>query len=189
MAKKKGISIAARKAKARRLQKWVAEQISISTGFPWGKDQPIESRPMGQSGIDVRLSEEVIKIFPFSVECKAVENLAVQEWIRQSQVNQLSKTNWILFFRQSHKPAMCIMGRLQFYNFFKNKTGNIVWDTYFHAQQNWFIEKWIKEAKYNSGKKWTMLLKNPKNPRAITYIMMEGLFFFQLYKKYLTETA
>ena len=38
------------KAKGRTLQQWICKKISEFTGFPCGKDCPIESRPMGQSG-------------------------------------------------------------------------------------------------------------------------------------------
>ena len=65
------ISVASRKAKGRRLQQWVAKEISKITGFECGTDCEIESRPMGQNGPDIRLEKKVLEIFPYSIECKS----------------------------------------------------------------------------------------------------------------------
>lgn len=65
------------KAKGRSLQKWACEKISELTGYKCGKDKPIESRPSSQSGTDVRLEDQVLKIFPFSVECKFQERVSI----------------------------------------------------------------------------------------------------------------
>ena len=53
--KKKPISIASRKAKARKCQQWAAKKISDLIGLPWGSEEQIARREMGQSGVDVRL--------------------------------------------------------------------------------------------------------------------------------------
>jgi len=76
------------KAKGRSLQRWVCKKIAELTGFEWGKDRPIESRPMGQSGADVRLESQVLDIFPFSVECKFQERWSVPKWIAQAKANE-----------------------------------------------------------------------------------------------------
>jgi hypothetical protein len=107
--KKKRISVGSAKAKGRELQKWVCQKISDLTSFPWGKDQPIESRPMGQSGVDVRLEKSVLKLFPFSVESKRWENWSVPSWIEQARKNQLSNTDWLVIMRKSHKPPVIVM--------------------------------------------------------------------------------
>lgn len=106
---KKRIKTSSAKAKGRDLQKWVCEQISKLTGYPWGKDQPIESRPMGQSGVDVRLEQVVLKLFPFSVESKRWENWSVPSWIEQARENQLPNTDWLLVMRKSHRPPVVVM--------------------------------------------------------------------------------
>ena len=112
---KKRISIASGKAKGRELQKWMCQKISDYTGYPWGKDQPIESRPMGQSGVDVRLSPEVLKLFPMSVECKRQENWAVPSWIEQAKTNQLRSTYWFLVMRRNREdPVVAIDGNAFF---------------------------------------------------------------------------
>lgn len=98
---KKTISIASRKGKARNCQKAVCELISAFTGIPWGKDLEIVSREMGQSGVDIRMSERVLKLFPYSVECKNVGNISIKDTILQAQKNLLPDTDWIVFYQQT----------------------------------------------------------------------------------------
>lgn len=122
--KKKSISVAARKQKGRLLQQWAAKQISDVTGLPCGKDSDIESRPMAQSGTDVRLSETARKIFPFSVECKRQENWSVQSWIRQAQSNQLANTDWLLVARSSHMEPIVVIDAKRFFEILRNVKEN-----------------------------------------------------------------
>jgi len=113
--KKKRISTASAKDKGRRLQKWTCEKISKLTGFDWGKDCPIESRPMGQSGVDVRLESHVLKAFPFSIECKWQESWAIPAWIKQAQTNEKSGTNWLLVCKRSNEKPIVIIDAVLFF--------------------------------------------------------------------------
>ncbi len=107
--KKRSITRASAKDKGRRLQQMVCAKISELTGLPWGKDEPIESRPMGQSGVDVRLDAVARKEFPFSVEAKWQESWNIPEWIRQAQTNEMKDTDWLLVVKRSHSPPVCII--------------------------------------------------------------------------------
>lgn len=107
------------KAKGRFLQKWVCEKIAELTGFEWGKDKPIESRPMGQSGYDVRLESQVLDIFPFSVECKFQERWSVPKWIEQAKANEAEGTHWLLVCKQSRKPPVVILEADAFFEILK----------------------------------------------------------------------
>lgn len=121
-AKTKRISVQSAKAKAKILQKWVCEQISLLTGFEWGSsgdDMPIESRPMGQSGCDVRLEKDVRAIFPFSVECKWQETWSVPAWIEQSKKNKLDNTDWLLFIKRSRKDPVVVLEAKVFFELLK----------------------------------------------------------------------
>jgi len=113
------ITPAARKAKGRRLQQWVCEQINKLTGLPWGKDQPIESRPMGQSGVDVRLETRALEQFPFSVECKFCETWAVPAWVEQAKKNQLPGTDWLLIVKRSRRSPVAILDAEAFFRLVK----------------------------------------------------------------------
>lgn len=118
--KKARMKSASMKAKGRALQKWVCEKISYVTGFPCGKDSPIESRPMGQAGVDVRLETSVLDLFPFSVECKNQEAWAVPAWIRQAKDNQVIGTNWIVFAKKNRERPVAIMDAEEFFLLYKN---------------------------------------------------------------------
>lgn len=76
------------KAKGRSLQQWACKKISELLDIPWGKDELIASREMGQPGTDVKLVGEAQERFPFSVECKWQESWSVLAWIKQAQENQ-----------------------------------------------------------------------------------------------------
>lgn len=98
---KKTISVASRKGKSRGCQQAICEFISNFTMTPWGKDKEIASREMGQSGTDVRLSERVLRLFPYSVECKDSGQWSVKDAITQAKKNLIPGTNWVVFHRQT----------------------------------------------------------------------------------------
>lgn len=114
------ISIAARKSKARVLQKWIAGKISELTGFDCGKDSNIESRPMGQSGCDVRLSAEAQKKFPFSVEAKNTESWDLPAAIRQAQSNLYDGTEWLVFLKKNNIEPIVILDADIFFKILKH---------------------------------------------------------------------
>lgn len=93
---RKPISVSARKSKSRRLQQWVANKISEITGIPWGKDEEIASREMGQSGVDIRMSPRVRKIFPWSFECKDDQQLSIKNAVEQAKSNIYPGTDWVV---------------------------------------------------------------------------------------------
>lgn len=121
MTTKKPISVAARKAKGRKLQKWVAEKISELTGFKFGKDEMIASREMGQSGTDIRLIGPAKEAFKFSVECKFCETLSIPKWIEQAKANKEEETDWLLFFKRSHKEPIVVLDAEVFFKILKDK--------------------------------------------------------------------
>src|SRR5690606_40989399 len=46
-------------------------RVSEVLQIPWGRDEMIAPREMGQSGTDVRLVGEAAQRLPFAIECKA----------------------------------------------------------------------------------------------------------------------
>jgi len=97
------------KAKGRRLQQWVMEQIADMLNMECGPDKLIASREMGQSGTDVRLIDKALKMFPFSVECKNQEKWSVHKWIEQAKSNQEEGTDWIIFASRNRQKPVIIM--------------------------------------------------------------------------------
>jgi len=107
------------KAKGRRLQNWVAEQVSKITGIPWGKDELIQGREMGQSGTDLKLYGIAKEKFPFSVECKNQESWSVPAWIKQAQANEIKGTDWLLVMTRNHFPEIICMDAKVFFDLYE----------------------------------------------------------------------
>lgn len=97
------------KAKGRRLQQWVAEQIGKITGLPVGKDEMIASREMGQSGVDVRLIDKAKILFPYSVESKNTEHFNIWQTIEQAKSNQMENTDWLVIAKRNHHAPIAIL--------------------------------------------------------------------------------
>jgi len=119
--KKKRIKISSAKAKGRNLQKWVCEKISELLGIPWGKDELIASREMGQSGTDVRLIGEAQKRFPYSVECKSQETWSIPAWIKQAEANRVDGTDWLLVVKRNHIKPVVVMDAEHFFDLLKRE--------------------------------------------------------------------
>lgn len=115
------IKTASAKAKGRELQQWVCQRISDLLSIPWGKDELISSREMGQSGTDVRLIGEAQERFPFSVECKNQETWAIPQWIKQAQANQKEGTAWLLVAKRNRTKPVVIMDAAAFFRLLEQR--------------------------------------------------------------------
>lgn len=95
-------TIQSNKAKARNLQKWVAERLSLLSGIPWGPEdeKEIQSRPMGQQGVDVILRGEAAERFPYSFECKSGESFQLVKSIEQARANEKKERPWIIVHKR-----------------------------------------------------------------------------------------
>jgi len=107
------------KAKGRRLQKIVAESVSTLLNIPCGKDELIQSREMGQSGVDVKLIGEALKRFPFSIECKNQEKWNIPAWIEQAKENTKEGTDWLLFVTKNYYDPVVILDMNIFFKIVK----------------------------------------------------------------------
>ena len=75
-----------RKAKGRRLQNWVRDELLLR--FPTLTDEDIYCAIMGESGADVKFSPHAQKLLPYSVECKNKETFkGIYDVMRQAQSN------------------------------------------------------------------------------------------------------
>ena len=106
---KKSIGIPSRKAKCRELQQWVAKKISYLIEKPYGKDEQIASREMGQTGVDIRLVEEARELFPWSIECKRQESWSIHNWIKQAKENRMPGTDWLLIAKRNREDTIAIL--------------------------------------------------------------------------------
>jgi len=113
------ITIAARKAKGRKLQNWVAKKISDLLGIPCGRDKDIQGREIGQSGTDVKLYALARRLFPFSVECKWQETWAIPAWIKQAKENQIENTDWLLICKKNREDPVIVIDAEAFFKWYE----------------------------------------------------------------------
>ncbi len=117
--KKKPISIASRKAKARNLQNWMGKKVAEITGCPFGKDELVQGREMGQSGVDVKLYGIAKEKFPFSVECKNQETWSLPAWVKQAKENNIKGTDWLLAIKKNHHEEIVVMDAKAFFDIYE----------------------------------------------------------------------
>lgn len=93
---------ASAKAKGRRLQNQVAEDIRTLPGLVEGDVVPAI---MGQSGMDITLSPGKQHIFPFAVECKNQESLNIWAAMAQAEANSPADLEALLVFTRNGAPT------------------------------------------------------------------------------------
>lgn len=97
------------KNKGKKFQNDICDKISKLLCLPWGKDEYIASREMGQPGVDIRLVGPALEMFPYSVECKRCEKWNIHNFIKQAKANMLSDTDWLLFCKRNREDGIVIM--------------------------------------------------------------------------------
>ena len=96
---------ASAKAKGRKLQQQVASDIVAAF---WLEPDDITSRSMGASGTDLLLSPAARRVFPYAVECKAVERVNVWEAMLQAEANADDKVPLVVLRRNRTAPLAVI---------------------------------------------------------------------------------
>ena len=98
---------ASRKAKGRRLQQEVRQDLVDRLGIDPGD---ILSTAMGQSGCDLYLSPAARAQFPFGVECKAQERIALPEWWQQCTRNaEAEGLVPLLVFKRNREELLAVL--------------------------------------------------------------------------------
>ncbi len=98
---------ASRKAKGRRLQQAVRQDLVDRLGIDPGD---ILSTAMGQSGCDLYLSPAGRERFPFGVECKAQERIALPAWWKQCTRNAAAEgLTPLLILKQNRGEALAVL--------------------------------------------------------------------------------
>ena len=98
---------ASRKVKGRRLQQVVRQDLVDRLGIDPGD---ILSTAMGQSGCDLYLSPAARERFPFGVECKAQERIALPEWWQQCIANAAAEgLAPLLVLKQSRREPLAVL--------------------------------------------------------------------------------
>ena len=91
------------KAKGRRLQQWVRDQLIEELDV---HPEDIESRSMGAGGEDLIMARAAREKFPYSVECKNQEKLNVWESYSQATENSGDYEPIVVIKRNNHKPLV-----------------------------------------------------------------------------------
>jgi hypothetical protein len=95
------------KAKGRRLQQEVAARIREVFSLP---AEDVKSTTMGDSGIDIRLSNAARKVFPFSVECKNVERMSLWDAWEQAVAHEAKEgLSALIVHRKNNTEALAIL--------------------------------------------------------------------------------
>lgn len=113
-------TVASRKAKGRRFQQYIAQKFSELTGIPWGPDEQIRSREMGQSGTDLVFTGGALEKLPLSIECKNQETWSVPSWIKQAKENQKECTDWVLFCKRNNETPVVVISDDYYFKLLKN---------------------------------------------------------------------
>ena len=101
------MNTATRKAKGKRLQKYVCNLILKA--FPILSEQDVVSIRMGRPGEDVQLSDKAKKIFPYSIECKNQERMKyLWEAYEQAISNSKNLEPLVIIKINKKKPLVVI---------------------------------------------------------------------------------
>ena len=104
-----------RKAKGRRLQNWVRDELlSLFTTL---SDDDIYCAIMGESGADVKFSPLAQKIIPYSIECKNKETFKViYDIIKQAQLNAKKNQVPLGIIKMNNLQPLAIVNAQHFFN-------------------------------------------------------------------------
>lgn len=95
------------KSKGRRLQQMVRDMVLDL--FKSLTPNDVRSTGMGQSGVDVQLSEAALKLFPYSVECKNKERMNIWKELEQAEENVLPSTQPLLVMKKNRTAAYAVI--------------------------------------------------------------------------------
>lgn len=112
-------TVRSRKAKGRRFQNEVAARISNLLDIPVEKDGDIESRPMGQSGVDVILRGKAKELMPIAWELKNQETISLPAWVKQAKANQGDFKYWMLAITKNRWDKLVVMDMNTFFELYE----------------------------------------------------------------------
>lgn len=108
------------KAKGRRLQQWVRDQI-ISHFTQLSKDD-VRSTSMGAGGADVLLSAVGKKRFPYEIECKNKKEIAVYGWYAQAQAH--GELEPLLVIKTNNEKPLVVVDAVHFFELVRRANEN-----------------------------------------------------------------
>lgn len=102
---RQGMKTQSAKAKGRRLQQWVRDQLIEKLEV---HPEDIESRSMGAGGEDLIMARAARAKFPYSIECKNVEKLNVWDAYSQAVENSGDYEPLVVMKKNGKKPLVVV---------------------------------------------------------------------------------
>ena len=93
------------KAKGRRFQQWVRDQLIEQLDV---HPEDVESRSMGAGGEDLIMARAAREKFPYSIECKNQESLNVWKSYEQAESNAGDYEPILFIKRNNQKPLVVV---------------------------------------------------------------------------------
>ncbi len=107
------------KAKGRRLQQQARDKI-LSL-FPMLTDQDVRSTGMGQSGEDIQMASQARRLFPYSIECKALKNIAIYKFVDQCVANCPSGAEPLVIIKADRRKPLAVIDMDHFFELISRK--------------------------------------------------------------------
>lgn len=101
------ITPASRKAKARKLQQWAANQILYNFPQLLSTDD-VKSTPMGVNSEDVTFSKAAKEYVPFAFECKSRNTIGLYKWYNQLKP-PLDGRERVLIIKQDRAEPLAVV--------------------------------------------------------------------------------
>jgi hypothetical protein len=107
------------KAKGRGLQQTVRDILLANSEGLTSDD--VRSTGMGQSGVDIQLSQAAKKQLPFAIECKNLAKVAVYKFYEQAQTNAGELEPIVVIKQNRSKPLVIVDAEWFFENWRNNE--------------------------------------------------------------------
>ena len=105
------------KNKGALLQKIVAEKIIKLFSL---SPNDVKSAIMGESGMDIKLADNAREKFPFAVECKNLQRVAIYKYFKQAKDNAEELTP-LLILKQNRSQPLAVLSLEDFFTLLENK--------------------------------------------------------------------
>lgn len=99
-------TVRSRKAKGRKLQSDIAEQIRR---YFLLEERDVVSCPSSVTGMDILLSEKAKMMFPYAVEAKNTETASIWAWMKQAESNVEPGLTPIVVFKRNRSDTFCCL--------------------------------------------------------------------------------
>tara|TARA_R110002153_G_scaffold175030_2_gene328339 strand:- start:943 stop:1287 length:345 start_codon:yes stop_codon:yes gene_type:complete len=112
------IKTSSAKAKGRKHQQWVRDQILAV--YPQLESDDVRSTSMGAGGEDVQLSPAARKLFPYSVECKAHKTFAIYTVMDQAETNCPKNIQPMAVIKADRRRPLVVLDAEYFFGIMEN---------------------------------------------------------------------